>query len=107
MSRISSARRTARLRRSSGLPTGPAAWSANRASTEPTPVSPPTEAVLAAPLAALTEGNEKPDEPPAGLARDALVAETPPVLETFIRQLQKPRARVTDLATATTISPGA
>ena len=44
--------------------------------------------VLAAPLAALTDGSEKPDAPPAGLARDAPVAPTPPVLETFIRQLQ-------------------
>jgi hypothetical protein len=84
-----SARRTARLRRSRGLPTAPVSCNASKASTEPTPVRPPTEAVLAAPLAVFTDGRLKLDEPPVGLARDAPVAPTPPVLETFIRQLQK------------------
>ena len=63
------------------------------ASTEPTPDRPPTEAVLAAPLAAFTDGREKPEAPPEDLARDSPAAPTPPVLETFIRQAPKAQTR--------------
>ena len=50
-------------------------------------------AVLAAPLAAFTDGREKPEAPPEDLARDGPAAPTPPVLETFIRQAPKAQTR--------------